>query len=222
MVGNAKGEVKGYVNNPEVHIPLNPIEKLDVAMAVGLKGTLYVSYDYELKEPYTGSVPLVSGEIAKDLAHYFAKSEQIPSVVALGVLVGWDGVLAAGGMLLQIISESSKEAVIPILEKNLKVLPEVSALIHREGSSPEEILEIVLADLDMVIHGKLPLKFKCHCTQGKVRDILAALPKRDIRQLMLTEGQAEARCHFCNEMHIITKKELKEILASNQGNQGSQ
>lgn len=214
VVGNASGEVKGYVNHPEIHIPLNSIDKFDVAMAVGKKGTFYVSYDYELKEPYTGSVPIVSGELARDLAHYFAKSEQIPSVVALGVLVGWDGVLAAGGLLIQIINEESKESIIPILEKNLKTLPEVSALIHQKQFSPEDILGAALDGLDLVIHGQTNLQFKCHCSKEKVENILAALPDKDIRHLIFNEGQAEARCHFCNETHIVTKQTLEEILAS--------
>ena len=212
VVGNASGEVKGYVNNPEIHIPLNSIDKFDVAMAVGQTGTFYVSYDYELTEPYTGSVPIVSGELARDLAHYFAKSEQIPSVVALGVLVGWDGVLASGGLLIQIINEESKESITRILEKNLKTLPEVSALIHKNRFSPEEILEAALLGLDLVIHEQTNLQFKCHCSKEKVENILAALPDKDIRHLIFNEGQAEAKCHFCNETHIVTKQTLEEIL----------
>lgn len=226
VVGNAKGEVKGYVKNTEVHVPLNPIEKFDVAMAVGAKGTLYVSYDYELKEPYTGSVPLVSGEIAKDLAYYFAKSEQIPSIVALGVLVGWNGVLASGGYLIQLLPDTnkenitikentmSKENIISKIEENIKTLPEISKLIFEEKCTPEEILECVLHGLDMTIHGKNEVYFKCHCSNEKVKDILASLPKRDIRQLILQEGQAEARCHFCNATHTVSKETLKEIITS--------
>jgi molecular chaperone Hsp33 len=208
--GNARGEVRGYAKNPKVHVPLNPWGKLDVAQAVGSQGTLCVTYDLELKKPYTGCVPLVSGEIAKDLVYYFYTSEQIPSIVALGVLVGWEGVLAAGGLLVQLLPDAPRSAI-PILEKNATQLSDVSHLIEK-GKTPENLIEMALDGLGCRFLGKQTVHFKCRCSKTKLKNILLALGKEEIIDLMEKEGKVEAFCPFCGKKYLLQKQELEELL----------
>lgn len=207
------GEVRGYVKNPNVDIPLSDLEKFDVAAAVGRSGFLYVTYDFELKEPYTGSAPLVSGEIARDLAYYFTTSEQIPSVVALGVLVGKEGVMGAGGLLLQLMPPPfSKERTVSLLEERLQSFPELSKSIYA-GKSPEHLLSLLLEDLDLKVYNTQPLSFCCRCSREKVKEILVSLGRDEILSLMEREGRAEASCHFCSTTYLLSRAELASLLA---------
>lgn len=208
---NARGEVRGYAKNPHVHVPLNPWEKFDVAEVVGKEGTLYVTYDLELKGPYTSNAPLVSGEIAKDLVYYYYASEQVPSAVALGVLVGWDRVMASGGLILQLLPGADR-SLIPVLEKNAAGLSDVSHLIH-EGKTPEDLVDMALGELKARALGKLSLHFKCRCSKEKLKDILVALGEEQIRDLRDREGKAEAICHFCNHKYLLSKPEVEALLA---------
>lgn len=208
----AEGSVRGYAKNPQVHVPLNPWGKLDVAAGVGTSGSLCVTYDLEMKEPYTGCSPIVSGEIAKDLVYYFYTSEQVPSIVALGVLVGWDGVIAAGGLLLQLLPGADKN-VIPVLEKNAAVLSDTSRLVE-DGKTPEDLVEIALSGLGVKFLGKQAVHFKCACSKDKLKNVLMALGQDEIKDLLLKEGKAEAVCPFCNHKYLLHKQEIQAMLDS--------
>ncbi len=208
---NAKGEVRGYPRNPHVYVPLNPWNKLDVAGVVGNQGSLCVTYDLDLKKPYTGCTPLVSGEIAKDLVYYFYTSEQIPSIVSLGVLVGWDRVIAAGGILLQLLPGAEK-SLIPKLEENAGELSDVSRLIE-EGKTPEDLVQMVLKGMKIRALGKQTLHFKCRCSKEKLKDLLAALGEKEIRDILMKDGKAEASCPFCGHKYLIQHQELEAMLS---------
>lgn len=207
------GVVKGYVAEPRAEVPLKPEGKLDVGRAVG-RGTLYVTKDLGLKEPYNGSVPLVSGEIAEDLAYYYTASEQKPSAVGLGVLVEPDGrVRAAGGYLLQLLP-GVREEVAERLEGNIKEAGPVSQLVDR-GDKPEDILALLLKGFAIKIHERLPLSFACDCSREKLEEILMALGEKELEKLLEEQGQAEARCAFCNRVYRFSREEVAELLAKN-------
>ena len=211
VVVNARGEVKGYVDNPQADLPLSPAGKLDVGGVVGKKGQLTIIKDLGLKEPYIGKVDLVSGEIAEDMAAYFTYSEQTPSAVALGVLVDTDlTVRAAGGYLIQLMPGATEIEAAMIEERLYKAKP-VSALID-EGLNPEEVLKHVLQDNDLKFLEKKPLMFKCDCSKERLEEVLISLGKDDIRDLLEREGKAELVCHFCNERYVFEAEELKKLL----------
>ncbi|MGB9858531.1 MAG: Hsp33 family molecular chaperone HslO [Moorellaceae bacterium] len=204
------GAVKGYVAEPQVDLPLKARGKLDVGRAVG-KGWLYVIKDLGLKEPYVGSVELVSGEIGEDLAYYFTASEQKPSAVGLGVMVEPDGrVGAAGGYLVQVLPEASQELA-EALEKNIKEAGAVSRLIS-QGATPEDILYLLLKGYSFKIHQRDPLKFTCDCSRERLRNILLALGPEELKQLLAEQGGAEAKCAFCNRTYWFDRGEVAELL----------
>ena len=203
------GNVRGYVRNPHIYLPLKN-GKLDVGGAVG-QGYVYVTRDAGLKEPYTGSAPLVSGEIAEDITHYLYTSEQTPATVALGVLVNPDcSVQAAGGFFVQVMP-GIEEAVIEHLEGNLKKLPPVSALIN-EGATAEDILAKVFDGLIWQVVAEQNLRYHCRCSKEGLARVFATLGRQDLQE-MIDEGRAEVRCHFCNTVYLFSPVELKEILA---------
>ncbi len=206
---NSKAEVKGYVHNPDVELPLNAEGKLDVSGAIGL-GILNIIKDMGLKKPYVGQTHLVSGEIAEDLTYYFASSEQIPSVVALGVLIDKDlSVKQAGGFIIQLLPDAD-ENLIDILEKNLINMPSVTALLE-ENKSPEELLKQVLGDLDFIIHEKTNARFYCNCNTNKVEKALISVGKKDILEMIEDGEPVELACHFCNTKYTFSVEELSEI-----------
>ncbi len=207
---NAKGEVRGYVTNPQTHLDLNPQGKLDVSGAVGTEGMLSVVKDIGLRDYFTGQVPLVSGEIGEDFTYYLAKSEQVPSSVALGVLVNPDNTIqASGGFMIQMLPGADEETITQI-EKQLKTIPPVSKMIQ-EGLSPEEILENVLGKDNVQILEKMPVRFQCQCSKDRVTAALISLGKTEIEDIIETEGEAEAHCHFCNEKYHFTQEELEGL-----------
>jgi molecular chaperone Hsp33 len=208
---NAKGEVRGYAKNPHVHVPLNSWEKLDVSGIIGNQGSLCVTYDLDMEKPYTGCTPIISGEIAKDLVYYFYTSEQIPAIVSLGVLVGWDGVIAAGGILLQLLPGAEK-SLIPKLEKNAAELSDVSHLIQ-EGETPEGLVERALGGLEFKILGKQRVHFKCRCSKEKLKEILMALGKKEIQDILIKQGKVEAACPFCSHKYLLYQKDLEALLS---------
>jgi molecular chaperone Hsp33 len=213
VVANARGEVKGYVDNPAADLPLNAAGKLDVGGVVGKKGQLTIIKDLGLKEPYIGKVDLVSGEIAEDMAAYFTYSEQTPSAVALGVLVDKDlSVRAAGGYLVQLMPGVGEEEAAGIEERLYGIKP-VSALID-EGLSPEEILKHVLQDNGLKFLEKRPLSLKCDCSRERLEEVLISLGKEDIRDLLEKEGKAELVCHFCNKKYVFEAEELEGLLGT--------
>ena len=206
---NASGQVRGYVDNPHVHLPSNAQGKLDVAGAVGKTGYLHVIKDLGLREPYRGSVPIVSGELGEDITYYFAESEQTPSVTGLGVLVDTDhSVLHAGGLIVQVMP-GLPEQRLQQLEAAVAGLPQITALLD-QGETPESMLKYLVGD-DLTIHDRLEPVFHCACTRERVERTLIALGPSELRSLIDEDGKAELLCHFCNETYQFTKDELEAL-----------
>jgi len=164
-----------------------------------------------MKEPYKGSVPLVSGEIGEDLTYYFTASEQVPSAVGLGVLVDTDlSVKAAGGFIIQLLPDASEETI-EMLEKNLENITSVSKMIEG-GMTPEELLTELLGDMDYRIMARKDVKFKCRCSRERSFELVAGLGKEDIEETLAQEGEIEVRCHFCNSTYNFEKEEVEELI----------
>ncbi|WP_251554332.1 Hsp33 family molecular chaperone HslO [Neobacillus muris] len=207
---NAKGEVRGYVGNPQVDFEHNEHGKLDVRRAVGTDGLLAVVKDIGLRDFFSGQVPLVSGELGEDFTYYFAVSEQTPSSVGVGVLVNPDDtILAAGGFILQIMPGTDDE-VISKLEERLKTIPPVSKLIE-QGLSPEQLLERLFEKENVKIMETMPIHFQCTCSKERFADAIIGLGANEITAMIEEDGQAEAHCHFCNEKYLFTKEELEKL-----------
>lgn len=207
---NAAGEVRGYVTEPHVDLPLNEVGKLDVAGAVGRDGLLYVTKDLGMKEPYQGTSPIVSGELAEDFTYYFSTSEQTPSAVALGVLVNPDdSVRAAGGFILQLLPGLS-DSEITVIEQKLATLVPITTLID-QGAGPEDILHQLFDTVQ--IFERSPLSFSCSCSQDRVEKTIISLGKDEVDSLIDELGRAEVVCHFCNEKYVLEKAELEELRA---------
>ena len=204
------GGVKGYPFNPLVIIPPNSKGKLDVAEAIGV-GILTVISDIGLKEPYVGQVELISGEIAEDIAYYYASSEQVPSVVALGVLMNKDNtVKAAGGFIVQLMPGADEEVIEKIEEKIGSIAP-VTTLIS-EGKSPEDILKLILGDLDLEINKKIEAGFRCNCSRERIEKALISIGRKEL-ETMAKEGQPiEVGCHFCNKKYNFNVNDIEQIL----------
>ncbi|RFU62659.1 Hsp33 family molecular chaperone HslO [Peribacillus glennii] len=211
--GNAKGEVRGYVTNPQTHFDLNEHGKLDVRRAVGTEGTLTVVKDIGLRDNFSGQVPIVSGELGEDFTYYLVTSEQVPSSVGVGVLVNPDNsILAAGGFIIQLLPGTEDETITAIEERLGKIAP-ISKMIQ-QGLTPEQILEQVLGEGNVKILETMPVQFKCQCSRERIANALISLGKQEIRDIIETEGQAEAQCHFCNETYDFSKDELEELESS--------
>lgn len=207
---NSKGEVRGYVTNPQTHFDLNDKGKLDVAKAVGTEGSLTIVKDLGLKEHFSGQVPIVSGELGEDFTYYLVTSEQIPSSVGVGVLVNPDNtILASGGFIIQLLPGTDDETITKIEERLSKMEP-ISKLIQR-GLSPEEILEEVLGQDNVKILEKQPVVFKCQCSKERIENAIVSLGTEEIQAMINEEGQAEAQCHFCNEVYVLTREDLEEL-----------
>lgn len=208
---NAKGDVRGYVHNPQVDFEANEHGKLDVKRAVGTSGSLSVVKDIGLRDYFTGQVPLVSGELGEDFTYYFVTSEQVPSSVGVGVLVNPDDtILAAGGFILQLMPGTEDETITKI-EESLKTIPPISKLIE-VGLTPEEILERLFGKEDINILAKMPVQFECTCSKERFGDAIISLGKEEITDMIETDGMAEAHCHFCNEKYIYSREELETFL----------
>lgn len=206
---NAKGIVKGYVDNPNVVVEDYPNGKLNVAAAVGTEGTVRVTKDLGLREPYNGSYPIVSGEIAQDLTYYFAVSEQTPSVVALGVLTKEDEVECAGGFIVQLMPDASEETISK-LESNVAKLASITSML-KDGKTPEDILEIVLDGLNPQILDKCEVGFECECSKERVEGVLISIGKEQLTEIIEEDKQAEIGCQFCNSKYVFDEEELKAI-----------
>lgn len=210
-VANSKGEVKGYVSNPSVDLPLKNNGKLDVGGAVGQNGKVTVIRDYGLKEPYIGQSDIVTGEIAEDLANYYVYSEQQPSAVALGVLVDRDtSIKAAGGYIIQVLPEATDEAL-DKLEANLANIEPVSSLIEK-GYTPEDILLNVCNGFKMDIKDKTSVKLTCDCSVERMQKALIAIGREELNKIIEEDGEAELVCHFCNEKYKFNRDELVSLL----------
>lgn len=207
---NGKGEVKGYIKNPHISLPLNEIGKIDVRGAVGTEGMFTVIKDLGLKEPFSGQTPIVSGEIGEDFTYYLAVSEQIPSAVGVSVLVDTDdSVKTAGGFMIQIMPGTSDE-IIDQIEERLKERTRISTLLD-EGQTPEEILQNLLATSDVEFLEKMPVQFKCDCSKEKFASAILTLGADQIQELIDQDHGAEAVCTFCNNKYEYSEEELYEL-----------
>ena len=209
-VADYNGNVKSYVSNPIVELPLNQYGKLDVKGAVGSSGTLSVIKDLGLKEPYSGCVPLVSGEIAEDIASYFAVSEQTPTVCGLGVLVNPDlSVNSAGGYLVHVLPFAD-DSVIDTIEKNINGLPSVTEMLSK-GVTAEEIAMRLLDGLNPNILDEAEPVYKCDCSRERVIRALISLGKDELDSMAAEQEQTKVECHFCNKEYVFTSEEISRL-----------
>lgn len=207
---NARGEVRGFVYHPRIHLPLKN-GKLDVGGAVGTGTLTVIRAQPWSKEPYRSILPIISGEIGSDIAHYLLTSEQVPSAVSLGVFVQPDEtVAAAGGFVVQVMPGVTDDTVAQ-LEANVAQAKPVSQMV-REGATPQEILSQVLVGFDPTVVEAQPVRFACRCNQERVLGALVALGQVEIRDLLVQEGKAEVTCEFCNEQYSVGRGELEALL----------
>lgn len=210
-VSDSEGNVRGYVQNPVVELPLNSNGKLDVGGAVGNDGLLYVLKDLGLKEPFSGSVPLVSGEIAEDITSYYALSEQIPTVCALGVLVNPDlTVKAAGGYIIQLLP-AAEDSTIDKLEESIKEMKAVTVMLE-SGMSPEDIVRTALKKFDVEVLYEQDIEYKCNCSRERVSRALISLGREELTQMAEELPEVEVSCHFCEKRYKFTAKEILNFL----------
>ncbi len=211
VVSDFNGDVRGYVQNPVVELPLNAKGKLDVGGAVGQNGLLYVLKDLGLKEPFSGSVPLVSGEIAEDITSYYALSEQIPTVCALGVLVNPDlSVKSAGGYIIQLLPAAS-DATIDKLEKSIMEMKSVTTMLS-SGMTPEEIIKTALKEFEVEVLYTQDIEYKCNCSKERVSKALISLGKEELAEMAKENGETEISCHFCDKVYKFSSSELKKLI----------
>ena len=205
-------KIKVCADNPYVEIPLKDNGKLDVGSAIGTDGYLNIINKNEITDTdYSGLVPIVSGEIAEDFTEYFAKSQQKPTVIALGVLVNKDGVKAAGGYMIQLMPDATEEDITKI-ENALEKAPSISQMID-EGKSLEEIAMTVSGDDNiMVLAGEVKIKYECDCNKEKFERGLISIGKEEIEKMIEEDGKADTTCHFCNKKYHFSKEDLEKIL----------
>ena len=211
VVSDGRGNVRGYAQNPVVEIPLKPNGKLDVSGAVGTDGLLYVLRDTGAPEPYVGCTPLVSGELAEDITSYFASSEQIPTVCALGVLVNPDlTVKAAGGLIIQLLP-FCPDSVIDKLEQAIAALPPMTAMLS-EGLTPQNILAKALDGFEFDVIDTYEPAYRCTCSREKVTGALSTMSDEELRTLPDENGKVETTCSFCDNVYTFTKEDIERII----------
>lgn len=209
VTADSKGNVKGYVGNPNVLIPANYAGKLDVGAAIGY-GTLTVIKDMGLKEPYSSQVPLSTSEVAEDLTYYFASSEQVPSAVGLGVLMAKDNtVRQAGGFIVQLMPFAEEE-VIAKLEQRISQIHSVTDMLEK-GMTPEDILKEVMGDMDVQFTDKIDTGFVCNCSKERIVEVLAGIGKKDMDSIINDGKEVEVKCDFCNTSYKFSVEELKTL-----------
>jgi len=209
VTADSKGNVKGYVGNPNVLIPANYAGKLDVGAAIGY-GTLTVIKDMGLKEPYVSQVPLGTSEVAEDLTYYFASSEQVPSAVGLGVLMSKDNtVKQAGGFIVQLMPFADEE-VINKLEERVNNISSVTEMLEK-GMTPEDILKEVMGDMDVEFTDKIETGFVCNCSKEKIAKALASISKKDMDEIINDGKEIEVKCDFCNTTYKFSVEELQTL-----------
>lgn len=207
VTADSKGNVKGYAANPNVILPANAAGKLDVGGSLGV-GLLTVIKDLGLKEPYTGTCELVSGEIAEDLTYYFASSEQTPSSVGLGVLMTKDNTVnVAGGFIIQLMPDATEETI-SIVEEKISTIKSVTSMLEN-GLDPEGIINLILGGLDPEILDKMPVRFYCNCSKERVSKALIAIGRKELDNIIEANEPIEVKCHFCNKAYNFTVDELK-------------
>lgn len=209
VTADSKGNVKGYAANPNVILPANAAGKLDVGGSLGV-GLLTVIKDLGLKEPYTGTCELVSGEIAEDLTYYFASSEQTPSSVGLGVLMTKDNTVnVAGGFIIQLMPDATEETI-SIVEEKISTIKSVTSMLEN-GLDPEGIINLILGGLDPEILDKMPVRFYCNCSKERVSKALIAIGRKELDNIIEENEPIEVKCHFCNKAYNFTVDELKKL-----------
>ena len=210
-VSDSVGNVRGYVQNPAVDVPRKAHAKLDVGAAVGCDGDITVIKDIGLKDPYVGSVQLVGGEIAEDLAAYYAESEQIPTACALGVLIAPEQtVSAAGGYLIQLLP-GAEDSVIDQIEAGIREVGAVSGLLA-EGVTAEELLRRVLSTFELELLERTPVEDRCYCSRERVSRALLSMGGQELRAMIEEQGSAELTCQFCDAVYRFSKEELEALL----------
>ncbi len=209
VTADSGSNVKGYVGNPNVIIPPNYLGKLDVGAAIGY-GTMSVTKDLGMKEPYTSQINLTTSEVAEDLTYYFAASEQVPSAVALGVLMEKNNtVKQAGGFILQLMP-FAEEKVISFLEDKVNKISSVTDMLEK-GMTPEDILEEVVGELGLKINDKIPTAYKCNCSRERVSRALVSIGKKELNDMINDGKEININCNFCNTNYAFSVAELKEL-----------
>ena len=210
-VSDNEGNVRGYVTNPHVDLPLRPDGKLDVGAAVGHEGTLTVIKDLHMKEPYVGTIDLLGGEIAEDVAAYYVESEQIPSACGLGVLIDRDrSVLTAGGYLIQLLPGAGED-VITKVEGGIYAAPSVTNIL-KENPDPAAMLKTVLSDFDMEILSVDPIEYRCYCSRDRVTRTLISLGRKELQSIVDDGKDIHIDCQFCDRIYDYTPEQVRQIL----------
>ena len=208
-VSDHEGYVRGYVGNPSVELPLRPDGKLNVGGAVGKDGMLTVSRDIGLREPYIGSVELVSGEIAEDLTAYLLESEQVPSACALGVLVDTDlSIRAAGGFIVQLMPGAGEE-LITKLEDNIFLMDQLTTILSEDGT--DALFAQVLKGFDWHLVGEYPVGYRCPCSRERVEQALTVIDRKELREIIAEGKDVSVSCQFCDKVYSFTPQELAAI-----------
>ena len=211
-VSDNEGCVRGYVTNPHTDLPLRPDGKLDVGGAVGHEGTLTVIKDLHMKEPYVGTIDLLGGEIAEDVAGYFVESEQIPTACALGVLVDRDqSVKSAGGYLIQLMPGAGEDTIAKV-EGGVMAAGPVSAILE-QNDDPEALLRTVMSDFDLKILETCPVSYKCYCSRQRVERALISLGKSELEQMLAEQGGCQLTCQFCDAVYDFSADDLRALIA---------
>lgn len=216
-VSDYYGNTKGYVQNPQADLPLNSKGKLDVAGAIGA-GTLYIVRDEETGEPYVGTTPIVSGEVAEDITEYFARSEQIPTVCALGVLIGKDySCLSAGGYMIQLLPGAG-DSFIDKIEQRIAEIPPVSTLFST-GKTNAEYLKDILGDIEFDIFDEADVSYHCDCSRKRVEKALVSLGEKELSEMVNDGKSIDVSCQFCDKVYTFTPEDLKNLLKTGRKNE---
>lgn len=210
-VSDSDGNVRGYVTNPAVDIPLRADGKLDVGSAVGNEGTITVIKDLQMKEPYVGTIDLLGGEIAEDVAAYFVESEQIPTACGLGVLVERDqSVRAAGGYLIQLLPGADEDTIIKV-EGGIMAAGSVSAILDKDPD-PENLLRTVMSDFELQILESSEVEYKCYCSRDRVERALISLGVEELEGILREQGSCQLTCQFCDAVYDFSAEDLREMI----------
>ena len=210
-VADPDGHVRGYVTNPGVDLPLRADGKLDVGAAVGNEGTMTVIKDLQMKEPYVGTIDLLGGEIAEDVAAYYVESEQIPTACGLGVLVDRDqSVRAAGGYLIQLLPGADEDTIIKV-EGGIMAAGSVSAILDKDPD-PENLLRTVMSDFELQILESSEVEYKCYCSRDRVERALISLGVEELEGILREQGSCQLTCQFCDAVYDFSAEDLREMI----------